>query len=308
MISLLTHSEMFSTHQSRSCPIYGNPLASRTIDIHKSDDLQRQIDILKSVSNQQIEMLKARIYFLENKLKEVTTSNLDPDRTGDGKHRHGSATSFTSNQSTLTNTTNNTMNTKKSRSLLTNISSGTRKSHRVQSPESISGISSLSAPETDMSHIDLDPDALPGDHPKVISRRSSAHSIEMSEDRVRKLRGQVDPHHIKELIAEYDDDRKMGLEDVESDGLISPSDEASSTMDDRERAEIQTFKSKLDNLDAKVDGDSENENAEMREKKESKHNLMREQSTDEWDAATMSQTAEDMKKHLFHLALQTSLT
>ena len=198
---------------------------------------------------------------------------------GDGKHRHGSATSFTSNQSTVTNTTNTT-----------NIT-----------------LSSLSGDDGHRS--DTDPDVVPqlpvtvkGKHPKI----PRVHSIEMSEDRVRKLSGQIDPNHIKELIAEYDDDRKMGLEDVESDGLISPSDEPSSTMDDRERAEIETFKLKLDNLDAKEDGDSENENAEMRERKGSKHNLMRAQQGDEWDADTMNQTVEDMKKHLFHLALQTS--
>lgn len=70
-------SEVFPSHQSS--PIYGNPLASDTLKhemMNKArDDLQRQIDILKSVSNHEIKRLKSRIYFLENKLDEITAPN-----------------------------------------------------------------------------------------------------------------------------------------------------------------------------------------------------------------------------------------
>jgi len=161
----------------------------------------------------------------------------------------------------------------------------------------MSRISSLSGDDGHRS--DTDPDVVPQLPVRVKSDKlRRAHSIEMSEDRVRRLSGQIDPDHIRELLDEYDGDQ--------TDGLVCPSDDdaPSSTMDAIEKREIEDFKLKLD------DGnDSENEgldDEDLKERRGSKHNLIRPQQGDEWDADTVENAVEDMKKQLLHLAMNTS--
>eukprot|EP01083_Nonionella_stella_P158263 514893_1 len=106
-------------------------------------------------------------------------------------------------------------------------------------------------------------------------------AIEMSEDRVRRLSGKMNEEQIKSLIAEYDNEEKIVIENEE---------ESSSTLSENGRAEIADFKSKLD---------------PDKQRRASKHNLMRSQEGNEWDAQTMEQTVQDMKKQLLHLAMTT---
>merc|ERR1712176_1302783 len=111
-------------------------------------------------------------------------------------------------------------------SIISNVSNSASKSS-----QSLSRLSSLSAANN---HQDTDPDIMP----KLIiapiidkkqKRKQKPSAIEMSEDRVRKLSGQIDEHQLKQLIDQYDNDnhQKITIEHTEEDddGLISPSDD-----------------------------------------------------------------------------------
>ena len=116
---------------------------------------------------------------------------------------------------------------------------------------------------------------------------SQPHNIEMSQNRVRKLSGQINENELKQMLNEYDDDGDEALDD----GLISHSEESS--LNETDRAEIESFKLKMDC----------NVNGSNNERRGSKHNLFQEQQGDEWNVDEMNQTVQDMKKQLFHLAL-----
>lgn len=109
------------------------------------------------------------------------------------------------------------------------------------------------------------------------------HTIEMSQDRVRRLSGQINENELKEMLNEYDDEPL-------DDGLISHSEDSS--LNETERAEIQSFKLKMDQS-----------NVESKERRGSKHNLFKQQQGDDWNVDEVNKTVQDMKAQLLHLAL-----
>eukprot|EP01083_Nonionella_stella_P011532 32723_1 len=137
-----------------------------------------------------------------------------------------------------------------------------------------------------------------------INNKSKA-TIEMSEDRVRKLSGQISGEQIKQLMKTYENKNEFGIDD-QDDGLVSPSSPSSngsSTLDENDKAEIENFKLKLDNNN---NSNSNSSNKKERERRGSKHNLLRPKQGYEWDADTMDETVQEMKKQLFHLACNAS--
>eukprot|EP00483_Globobulimina_turgida_P012768 UN12792 len=81
----------------------------------------------------------------------------------------------------------------------------------------------------------------------------------MSEERVRKLSGQINEDEINELLDQYDNNQQtiaIGNEEVEEvdneDELISPSSGSGSesgSLNEKDRVEIENFKLKLDDVD-----------------------------------------------------------
>merc|ERR1712154_181189 len=111
-------------------------------------------------------------------------------------------------------------------SIISNVSNSASKSS-----QSLSRLSSLSAANNQEQDTDLDI------MPKLIiapiidkidkKRKQKPSAIEMSEDRVRKLSGQIDEHQLKELIDQYDNNQNIKVQHIEDDddGSITPSDD-----------------------------------------------------------------------------------
>eukprot|EP01084_Bolivina_argentea_P067140 122344_1 len=167
--------------------------------------------------------------------------------------------------------------------------------HSVQSKSSKSSISALSDNNNDSDlKLILSP---------ILPKQRSA--IEMSEDRVRKLSGQMNEEQIKELINEYDNDQKIGIENEDADeedelvqmlGEEEDENEGSSSLNEDDRAEIEQFKLEL----------NESKEGDEKQRRGSKHHLMRIDQGNEWDTENIDQTVQDMKKQLLHLALTSS--
>eukprot|EP00486_Rosalina_sp_Unknown_P013372 CAMPEP_0201579200 /NCGR_PEP_ID=MMETSP0190_2-20130828/26621_1 /ASSEMBLY_ACC=CAM_ASM_000263 /TAXON_ID=37353 /ORGANISM="Rosalina sp." /LENGTH=329 /DNA_ID=CAMNT_0048013351 /DNA_START=151 /DNA_END=1140 /DNA_ORIENTATION=+ len=176
---------------------------------------------------------------------------------------------------------------------------------------------------------DTDPDQVPKLIINPINLRKKPSAIEMSEDRVRKLSGQINEDELRALVDEYDNDQKIAVEELEDmdhdgHGIIHPSssdsevdedEEDESSLNENDRAEIENFKLKLEDKDnshrESLDENERNKQGQnelllIKERRGSKHNLMRLQDGNEWDVDTMTQTVQDMKKQLLHLALTSS--
>ena len=97
-------------------------------------------------------------------------------------------------------------------------------------------------------------------------------------------------------------------------GIIHPSSSDSelndeSSINEDDRVEIENYKLErritflIESLD---ENERNNQLRQVNERRGSKHNLMRLQDENEWDVDTMTQTVQDMKKQLLHLALTSS--
>ena len=213
---------------------------------------------------------------------DTNNSNLIPIPTTD-KPRHGSGVSVNSTISNLSNHTNGS-------------------------------ISELSANMHERE--DTDPDVVPKLIINPINIKKKPSAIEMSEDRVRKLSGQINEDALRGLIDEYDKDQKIAVEDLEDidhdgHGIIHPSSSDSdlndeSSLNEDDRAEIENFKLKVEDRESLDENERNNQLRKVKERRGSKHNLMRLQDENEWDVDTMTQTVQDMKKQLLHLALTSS--